>query len=79
MSRYAWMDQALCAQADPEAWTGGDGSNSRTARRICQQCPVRAACNQHRAHLEAHDGARIRGTWAGRSRHQRANQPRGAA
>lgn len=42
--RYpAWMDDALCAKADPDAWFPEHGP-AVAARRICQACPVREAC-----------------------------------
>lgn len=39
------MDDALCAQADPDAWFPEHGGGPATAaRRICGRCPVRAEC-----------------------------------
>nr|WP_239146948.1 WhiB family transcriptional regulator [Streptomyces sp. SID10815] len=39
------MTSALCAQADPDLWVDiKPGGGSRAARRICNDCPVRAAC-----------------------------------
>jgi hypothetical protein len=71
-ARYAWMTEALCAQADPDAWLEGlAGGGSRAAKRICGDCPVITACDQHRAVLEAHDGAQLRGVWGGRTQNQR--------
>ena len=72
--QYAWMTSALCAQSDPSLWTDGlPGNSNRTALRICGHCPVRDECDQHRAQLETHDGARIPGIWGGRSQKQRRN------
>jgi hypothetical protein len=74
-ARYAWMTEALCAQADPDTWTEGlAGGGSQTAKRICGRFPVTAACDQHRAALEAHDGAAVRGVWGGRTQNQRRQQ-----
>ncbi|OUD03351.1 WhiB family transcriptional regulator [Streptomyces swartbergensis] len=73
--RYAWMTSALCAQADPDTWTEGlAGGGSQTAKRICADCPVIAECDQHRAALETHDGATVRGVWGGLSQNQRRQQ-----
>jgi WhiB family redox-sensing transcriptional regulator len=78
--RYAWMSSALCAQADPDEWTDNlVGTGSRTAKRICGDCPVVAACTAHAAELEAHDGTTIRGIWGGRSQNQRRRQRQTAA
>ncbi len=76
-ARYAWMDSALCAQADPDTWADNSaGGHTWTAKRICAGCPVTTECDQHRAALEAADGARIAGTWGGRShRQRRSSQP----
>lgn len=64
--RYAWMDAALCAQADEwtEQLAGGD---SHAAKKICNRCPVRLACAAHAATLETHDGGPIHGIWGGLS------------
>jgi WhiB family redox-sensing transcriptional regulator len=73
------MDSALCAQADPEQWTGGTpGGSSRTARRICAHCPVQPTCAAHATALEQHDGAAIRGIWGGHSQQQRRQRRRQA-
>ena len=74
-ARYAWMSSALCAQADPDTWIENlAGGGSRAAKRICGDCPVIAACDQHRVALEAHDGAPVRGVWGGRTQNQRRQQ-----
>jgi len=80
MSRYAWMSAALCAQSDPDEWLDNlAGGGSRAAKRICGQCPVRAACAAHAAQLEQHDGASLRGIWGGRSQRQRRQTRQTAA
>jgi WhiB family redox-sensing transcriptional regulator len=42
----AWAEQALCAQADPDAWFPQRGQHTlaKTAIEICRVCPVRAQC-----------------------------------
>jgi hypothetical protein len=77
MSRYAWMDQALCAQADSDQWVEtGPGYGSQTPKRICQECPVRSECDAHADALHSFDGLAMRGVWGGRSHRQRENARR---
>lgn len=40
----AWQADALCAQTDPEAFFPEKGGSTREAKRICEQCEVRAEC-----------------------------------
>jgi len=77
--RYAWMDQALCAQADPDLWTTDVGGNTATPKRICARCPVQPACDAHATALHHFDGLAMRGVWGGRSKRQRDQQQRQAA
>ncbi|MFE9736170.1 WhiB family transcriptional regulator [Streptomyces sp. NPDC005863] len=45
MSRYDWMDSALCAQTDPELFhIDGSGGSYGQANQICAKCPVARAC-----------------------------------
>jgi len=37
---YDEQQQAVCAQADPEAWFPDQGSSTRDAKRICRSCPL---------------------------------------
>jgi hypothetical protein len=70
--RYAWMDSALCAQADPDLWTGTEtGGSQKAPKKVCQRCPVRPDCNAHRAALEAATDTVLPGIWGGTSRRQR--------
>lgn len=39
-----WHIDALCAQADPEAWFPEKGGSTRPAKDICRRCPVQAEC-----------------------------------
>ena len=39
-----WMDQALCAQTDPEAFYPERGASHREAKNVCERCPVRPDC-----------------------------------
>jgi WhiB family redox-sensing transcriptional regulator len=70
--RFAWMADALCAQADPDTWIEGlAGGGSQTAKRICADCPVRASCTAHATRLEDFDATELRGVWGGRTQNQR--------
>jgi WhiB family redox-sensing transcriptional regulator len=68
--RYAWMADALCAQADPDTWTDTDGSGT-TAKRICGRCPVQPDCDAHSQQIHAYDGSAPTGIWGGAGRQQR--------
>jgi len=43
----SWMDGALCAQSDPEAWFPNPGEHSRAAKAICDDCPIRERCLEY--------------------------------
>lgn len=56
----AWVQDALCAQTDPEAFHPAKSTSPRLARRICNRCPVKAQC------LEAAIAdASLEGVWGG--------------
>ncbi len=40
----AWMLEAKCLDADPEAFFPEKGGSTREAKRICATCPVREEC-----------------------------------
>ena len=78
MSRYAWMDQAVCAQADPDSWADTpSGPGSAAPKRICGTCPVQAECAAHELALREQEWGPLHGIWGGQSRRQRiaAHQP----
>ncbi|MFG2400725.1 WhiB family transcriptional regulator [Streptomyces lydicus] len=68
MSAYAWMDEALCAQTDPDAFhADGSGHGYRAAASICGACPVRKECEAFADRLEGTLSHRDRhGMWGGR-------------
>jgi WhiB family transcriptional regulator, redox-sensing transcriptional regulator len=70
-ARYAWMDQAVCAQTDPELWSSSVGGDTRVPKRICANCPVRPQCDAPAEQLHAFEGLAVHGVWGGRSRRQR--------
>ncbi|EFE65838.1 predicted protein [Streptomyces viridosporus ATCC 14672] len=70
----SWLDEALCAQTDPHLWTDvPTGGGYTKARRICQRCPVLAACEAHADWLEER-GLGIDGMWAGKTRRERRHE-----
>ncbi|WP_217235419.1 WhiB family transcriptional regulator [Streptomyces sp. AC555_RSS877] len=66
MSRFAWMDDALCAQADPDAWhPDGKGAKYGQAKTVCDRCPVQPQCRIHVQRFEGGHGINERhGLWA---------------
>lgn len=63
----AWYDEALCAQADPEAWYPESGRpTGRGARSICKACPSAAPCLEYALATDQQWGI-----WGGLSPRQR--------
>lgn len=63
MSRFdiippAWMDDAPCAQIGigTEFWFPAKGTDSRDARKICADCPVRQTCHEYAVTEKLHEG-----------------------
>lgn len=71
---YEWMDEAICAQTDPELWFPEvGGSHTAAANRLCGTCPVRVQCGEHAQHVEGGTSEESRyGTWAATSPRERA-------
>lgn len=69
-----WAEQALCAQADPDAWFPQESQQAvaAAAKRICAACPVTAECLEHA--LSGADTWRgiTTGIWGGTTPRQRA-------
>jgi len=61
-----WMDQGLCAQADPEAFFPDKGGSTREAKAICARCPVAAECLDHALEHQERFGI-----WGGLSERER--------
>lgn len=61
-----WMEDALCAETDQEAFFPDKGGSTRSAKSICQRCGVRAECLEYAL---AHD-ERF-GIWGGMSERER--------
>jgi len=60
----AWKTAAACRGTDPELWYPGRGQDTKHAKAICADCPVRAECLQ--AGLREYFGI-----WAGLSERER--------
>lgn len=63
---FAWQNEALCAQTDPEAFFPEKGGSTREAKKVCQECTVRTECLEYAL---AHD-ERF-GIWGGLSERER--------
>ena len=69
-----WTLEALCAQTDPDVFYPVKGGSTRDAKRICQRCPVIAACSQW-----ALDHDERYGVWGGMSEWDRRRLKHGDA
>ncbi|MFC9753008.1 WhiB family transcriptional regulator [Streptomyces sp. NPDC056921] len=73
--KYEWMDQALCAQVDPDLWfPEGSGQHAREALQLCSGCSVRAECGEFAQAVEDASEGRRYGAWGGLSARQRHRQ-----
>lgn len=71
----AWMDDALCAQTDPELWFPEAGRTYRDAKKICAACPVQRQCIEQAQLTERGLSHPYRhGAWGGLTPRPRANQ-----
>ncbi|MBB4071504.1 WhiB family transcriptional regulator [Leucobacter sp. OH2974_COT-288] len=62
----SWQARALCAETDPEAFFPEKGGSTREAKRICEQCEVRAQCLEY-----ALENDERFGIWGGLSERER--------
>ncbi len=67
-----WAEQALCAQADPDAWFPRQGRTAATARRICGACPVHIQCLDYALSGADTWGGITTGIWGGTTPRERA-------
>jgi len=67
-----WMESALCAQTDPEAFFPEKGGSTREPKSVCGSCTVRAECLDWA--LEHNEQF---GIWGGLSARERAQLKRG--
>ena len=61
-----WMEDGLCAQADPDAWFPEPGGNPEGAKSICRTCPVARECLEYALRNKEH------GVWGATTEHERA-------
>ena len=75
MSRYDWMDNALCAQTDPDLFhVDGSGSSYSPAKKICARCPVTQQCADFAQTVEGGTAHSWRhGIWGGQLPRTRAD------
>lgn len=73
LSDDGWKLDGLCAQTDPEAFFPEKGGSTKGAKRVCTDCPVRAACLQ----TALRDEERF-GIWGGYSERERRRINHGA-
>jgi len=75
VSRYDWMDEALCAQVDADLWFPDTGQTYHAAKRICAACPVQQQCGEQAQTVERGLSHPYRhGAWAGVTPRTRAKQ-----
>jgi WhiB family transcriptional regulator, redox-sensing transcriptional regulator len=67
----AWMLEAKCLDADPEAFFPEKGGSTREAKRICAICPVREECLDYALANEERFGI-----WGGLSERERRRAKR---
>lgn len=70
----AWMDDALCAQTDPEAFFPDKGGSTRNAKAICEKCDARAECLAYALTRDERYGI-----WGGLSERERRRLKKGKA
>lgn len=72
IERQPWMDDALCAQTDPEAFFPEKGGSTRDAKKICTTCEVKAQCLDYALANDERFGI-----WGGLSERERHRLRRG--
>lgn len=66
MIRPILLEDALCTQSDPDLWFLESPDRIATAKRICDQCPVRGDCLDAALDHESNFGYTYRhGVWGG--------------
>ncbi|MGH3500941.1 MAG: WhiB family transcriptional regulator [Nocardioidaceae bacterium] len=61
-----WMEDALCAQTDPEVFFPDKGQSAKQAKRVCARCPVQQPCLAY-----ALDRPELQGVWGGLTERER--------
>lgn len=74
MPTGSWVDEALCAQTDPDLFFPEKGGSTREAKKVCLGCPARQRClDWALAHEERF------GIWGGKSERERRRIARNIA
>lgn len=71
--RESWMDEALCAETDPEAFFPENGASTAAAEKLCAACDVRMECLAYALANDMSDGIWGGLTPTARSKLERAN------
>jgi WhiB family transcriptional regulator, redox-sensing transcriptional regulator len=61
-----WMDQARCAETDPDAFFPEKGQSNRPAKQVCSGCEVSGECLSYALRHDIREGI-----WGGTSEQQR--------
>lgn len=64
-----WMDEAICAQIDPELFFPEGGIQPKEAKVVCGTCPVRSKCLEYELKFSRTDDS---GIWGGTTEKERA-------
>lgn len=70
---FAWQEQALCAQTDPEAFFPEKGGSTREAKKVCLGCTVKTECLEYALAQDERFGI-----WGGLSERERRKLKRAA-
>ncbi|GAB3820224.1 WhiB family transcriptional regulator [Tessaracoccus terricola] len=70
---FAWQEEALCAQTDPEAFFPEKGGSTREAKKVCQGCTVQTECLEYALANDERFGI-----WGGLSERERRKLKRAA-
>jgi WhiB family redox-sensing transcriptional regulator len=68
----SWYDRAACLEADADVFYPEKGGSSRPAKRVCQDCAVRAECLSYALANDERFGI-----WGGMSERERRRLKRG--
>ena len=71
LSDRAWMEDALCAQTDPDIFYPEKGGSTAPATSVCNNCAVRAECLEYAVSNDIRHGI-----WGGTSDNDRKRMAR---
>ena len=69
-----WMQEALCAETDPEAFFPEKGGSTRDAKRVCRLCDVTEQCLAYALRTDQRFGI-----WGAKSERERRKMKKGRA